>query len=121
MKEMIYKQEREMEILHEGKYNGYDFLIFSIGTHPTAYVRIPKNHKYYGKTYDEITINCHGGLTYTNNRIGNKIGWWIGWDYAHFSDYTGHEYSFYRDGKRWSTEEIFDDVKKVINFIKLQK
>jgi len=31
-------------------------------------------------------------------------GWWLGWDYAHFNDYTSLLKRI--DGRRWSTAEM---------------
>ena len=58
--------KRIVNVLHKGNWKGYDFFILSIGTHPTAYVRIPKEHKYYRKHYDRINIDCHYGLTFSD-------------------------------------------------------
>jgi len=120
MKEMVYKPKREVEVLHSGKYNGYDFVILSLGTHPTAYVRLPKTHIGYKKGYDDVAVTCNGGLTYANDNVkgSDKTGWWIGWDYAHCGDYSGYDYDFSRNGHKWSTEEIFDEVKSVISQLK---
>ena len=32
-----------------------------------GYVAVPKDHPYYGKDYDDIEINIHGGLTFSNS------------------------------------------------------
>ena len=41
----------------------------------------------------------------------------MGWDYAHYGDYAGYEdklpIGLRTEGKRWTTEEIFKDVKEV--------
>ena len=124
MKEMIYKPKREIEILDEG-YLGYlHYCIVSLGTHPCAYIELPKEHKYYGKDYEDIEISCHGGLTYRSDQgiipkdsEDHRDGFWIGWDYGHCYDYAGYEVMFPIDlqsgGKRWTTEEILVEVKDV--------
>ena len=127
MKPMIYKTERQKaEVLCEGTYEGYDFVIVSYGTHPCAYVEIPMNSKYYGLDYDELDfINCHGGLTYAD-RLDHIYGdddrrWFIGWDYAHACDYLGFNALFDFDtsrDKKWTTEEIYEEVKSVIKQLK---
>ena len=123
MKKMIYSSKRKRELLGKGKYLDYNYYILNLGTHPTAYVEIPKNHKYYLKDYDEIDIDVHGGLTYSENYLfiskNEKITncWFIGWDYAHLGDYTGYEENYpeeYRiGGKKWTTNEILKDVYSV--------
>lgn len=126
MKEMSYTSSARAkpEILHEGVYHGYDFRILNLGTHPCAYVRIPKEHKYFKKDYHKIGVLCHGGLTFSeNNLFGDKNRepkdtWWIGWDYAHYGDFTAHEKMLYvcnAWNKRWTTREIYEEVKYVID------
>lgn len=46
-----------------------------------GYVKIPEDHPWYGKSYDEIDADVHGGLTY-----GSQDGW-IGFDTLHSGDY----------------------------------
>lgn len=118
MLEMEYQKERTCIILDKGTYNGFNYAIVSYGTHPCCYVFLPKGHKYYGKNYDDIDIDCHGGLTFSSddlmfNPVSND-NWVIGWDYAHFKDYTSLLGVVYPDAKKWTTEEMLEEVKKVI-------
>lgn len=130
MKEMNYVNTRIKEILYEDDYLGYHFLIVSYGSHPCAYIEIPKTHRWYGKLYyrdEELEdIECHGGLTYSDN-LSHVLGkeeangrWFIGWDYGHSGDYAA-DYStrpgFLDDSKKWTTKEIFEEVKNVIEQI----
>ena len=123
MKEMIYQKDRKVEILYNGTYKDYDFYIMNLGTHPTAYVNVWNNKLLSGKDYDEIDIDVHGGLTYGSDHlfISNEEeikGWFIGWDYSHYNDYAGYESEMPEglrmNGKKWTTEEIYEDVKSVI-------
>lgn len=76
MKEMIYRPLRELEtlydscqILDESRYNSYHYIIVSYGTHPCAYIELPKEHKFYGRDvykFDDFPIECHGGITYSS-------------------------------------------------------
>jgi len=77
--------------------------------------------KEYKKDYDDIDLQVHGGLTYASNHLWisktQKIeGWFVGWDYGHFGDYAGYEEMFPTElrtgGKKWTTEEIFKEVKE---------
>lgn len=117
MKEMVYQQQGIMggEILDSGEIDGYKYKIVSYGIHPCAYVCLPKNDKFYGLPYDEIDIDCHGGLTYGSFQQNE---FWIGWDYAHWGDYCGYHALFDFDSefveKRWTTAEILEEVKDVI-------
>lgn len=127
-KQMVYGPKRKLEILFEGTYKGYQFYILNLGTHPTAYIEIPRKSKLFRKTYleiydMEIDIDVHGGLTYSNDHLQNikENTWFIGWDYAHCNDYAGYEEempTYIRTGgKKWTTEEMFEDVVNAIEQI----
>lgn len=110
MKEMVYWPRRTArEILHSGKIKGYQFYIVSYGTHPCAYVKaeVPR--------YQEDKIECNGGITYSGNAFKefDVKGKYIGWDYAHCWDFAGYDPKM--GGKIHTTEEIMEDVKKVIS------
>lgn len=55
-----------------------------------GYVRVPPGHPYYGKDYDNVDVDVHGGLTFaelepcTEHEDGQ--GYWFGFDCAHFGD-----------------------------------
>ena len=127
-KVMEYGKERRTELLCKGKYKNYNYYVLNLGTHPTAYIEIPKENKLYRKSYDEIykigcDIDVHGGLTYSDNELmGVKSeNWFIGWDYAHCGDYYGYEEfmpeSIRTYGKKWTTEEIIEECKNAIDQI----
>ncbi len=115
MKEMIYKPTREKEILAAGAKNNIKFVVISHGTHPCAYVGVPKTHKLFGKEIDDLCdIECHGGVTYADDNVINLdyTRWWIGWDYAHYGDYSGSSLIFDNhldDDKKYTTEEMVKD------------
>lgn len=123
MTEMIYRKPPYTEILDEGVYKDFHYAIVSYGSHPCAYVELPKGHKYYGEYYDDIPINCHGGLTYSDecgiifpeDNSNHRDGFWIGWDYSHGYDYNVISARIGISGKKWTTEEILEEVKAVIN------
>lgn len=114
---MVYSKTRTVEILDRGTYKDYDYVILSLGTHPCGYVRVPEDHPYYEKNYNDCNIDCHWGLTYgrpylcTSNGT-QESGWWIGWDYAHCDDYCG--YMTYDFGIRHTTKEIQHECFSVI-------
>lgn len=59
--------------------------------HLCGYVGLPKGHRAFGKDYDEIEVNVHGGLTYASHDVGEYAGprlWWIGFDCAHSGDFS---------------------------------
>ena len=119
MKEMKYQSDRKIELLDTGKCCGYTYYILNLGTHPTAYIDIPKSHKYYEKGYNDIDLPVRYGLTYARSHLyiakDKKInGWFLGWDYGHYGDYGGYEellpLEFRAGGKRWTTAEIQQEV-----------
>lgn len=127
-KVMEYGKERRTELLYKGRYKNYNYYVLNLGTHPTAYIEIPKENKLYRKSYDEIykigcDIDVHGDLTYSDNELmGVKSeNWFIGWDYAHCGDYCGYEESMPESirtyGKKWTTEEIIEECKNAIDQI----
>lgn len=127
MKKMIYGEGRYRDpiVLMDDYYKGYRFFILNLGTHPCAYVVLPEGHEFHGESYDDIPIGCHYGLTYSEDYL-NVYGvpkylkkqnvWIIGWDYAHSGDYYSGMYSLGKaiKDKKWSTEEIFEEIKDVI-------
>ena len=123
MREMEYVPYNGSNVLYKGKYKGFKYFIISYGTHPCAYVEIPKNHPYYGKCYDEITddVAVHGGFTYSADGLLLLENTWIlGWDYAHYGDYycfsNGLKHlNHFKDEKRWTTEEIREECRHVID------
>ena len=128
-KQMTYGPDRKVEILLEGTYKGYQCYILNLGTHPTAYIEIPRESKLFGKGYNQIydmgiDIDVHGGLTYADNHLRTikDNTWFIGWDYAHYNDYAGYEERLPKqirtNGKKWTTEEIFEDVVNAIEQIR---
>lgn len=61
-----------------------------------GYVGVPKGHKFYEKEYDDLDIDVHGGLTYSNKCNApichfvpdDKLDdlWWFGFDCGHAFD-----------------------------------
>lgn len=94
---------------------GYHYCIVSLGSHPCAYVEIPKDHPCYGLNYEKIKVSCHGGLTYSEKGIGPLFpdAFWIGWDYMHFGDRI-ELLSYGARGKTWTTREILTEVENVV-------
>lgn len=128
MKEMKYisyeeyisqKYYMKSELLGNGTYKNYKWLIISYKTHPCAYIVSNENDSIYNKHYNDIYfVDVHGGLTYSEWGLGDYIGndkWVIGWDYAHYGDYL--PYSPSETDKKWTTEEIYENIKDAINDI----
>jgi len=62
-----------------------------------GYVIIPKGHPLHGKDYEDIDINVHGGLTFSESAETlldewdeispeDREGWVVGFDTAHYGD-----------------------------------
>lgn len=121
MKEMVYSVNQTRKILHSGVYKGYMFYILSLGTHPVAYIecKLENCNGYEDERLDDI--NVHGGFTYFGNGFwDDEDNTYLGWDYAHFMDYAGYEETFPAHmrtvgNKKWTTAEIFEEVKSVID------
>lgn len=132
-KPMIYYKERltPAEVLSIGQYKRYDFFIVNMGTHPTAYVRIPKTHPFYEKHYDEANPAPKGFLggiftfaehsAHFDGHLDSLIprGWYLGWDYAHIGDYIGNPFRPFNPEteRKYTTEEMIEDCKTVINYL----
>ena len=122
MKEMIYSAKRlnPPEMLADGEYKGFHFFVLSFGIHPCAYIDVTETDSK-GKDYTKIDISCHFGLTYSREYLStvDKKGWFIGWDYAHYGDFSGYEpkmpIGIKTGGKKWTTAEIVNECKQVID------
>jgi hypothetical protein len=85
---------------------GYPCLIHRSPTSGSlcGYVGVPESHPYFGKNYDDVDVQVHGGLTFADScsesgdpSFGichlvepgeNDRVWWLGFDTAHYSDYS---------------------------------
>lgn len=121
MKKMVYSSERKIDVLDTGYCFGLLYYILNLGTHPTAYIKIPESSKYYEKDMNEIDLEVHGGITYAKDYLyiskNQKVdGYFIGWDYAHYNDYAGYEEKLPQNlrtgGKKWTTQEIYEEIKE---------
>lgn len=110
--EMVYETVHDPKVICFGDIDGIGFKIKSLGSHPTAYVKIPNNSILCYMDYNDIPIDCHGGLTYGEIE---EDGYWVGWDYAHYGDYCYHAGgSFGLFEKKYSVDDILADVEKVV-------
>lgn len=124
MKEMVYCDKKKPEILDSGEYKGHKYVILSLGSYPTAYVENKIGvADYWDNILDDIEV--HGGFTYFGNAHWDENGIdktdYLGWDYAHLEDLC-YNSLFSENGKKWTTEEIFSEVKNVIEqLIKIEE
>lgn len=87
---MIKEWEHEPDRL-EFEYDGFQCLILRCpeSKHLNGYVGLPKWHPYYGRNYDDMDVDVHGGLTFSQEGDGGNWAsgsWWIGFDCAHYGD-----------------------------------
>ena len=121
-KPMVYQAKRltPPEQIARGTYKGLDYYVLNLGTHPCAYIDVTDT-SLHDIEYEEIDIIVHGGLTYSRPFLAtvDKTGWFIGWDYGHYGDFTGADMMFPPElqfgGKQWTTEEIVIHCEDVIN------
>lgn len=79
-----------------------------------------KMFNYDDERLDNIAV--HGGFTFfgKSHWDSNDTTSYLGWDYSHLGDYAGYFetypsiFSVY-ESKKWTTSEIFEEVKSVIN------
>lgn len=103
----------------------------SIG-HLCGYVGISKEHPWYGKDYDNMDIDIHGGVTFTGSCMSEKNKntsichivetgepddvWWIGFDCAHCDDRTGingKNTKFFKHGIYRNMTYVEQQIKKL--------
>ena len=106
-----YKIEREWKAF------GLSCAVVMGWMHRCGYVRVPPSHPAFGKTYDELDVSVHGGLTFseiepcTEHEDGQ--GYWVGFDCGHAGDaITNPEkqnFDFLESmmrGHRWTQKEV---------------
>lgn len=82
---------REFKVERDFTVDGYRCVVVgqSMG-HRCGYIGLPKGHPYYGKDYDDIDVEVHGGWTYAGKSeeypVESNNLWWIGFDCAHYMD-----------------------------------
>lgn len=77
-----------------------------------GYVAIPKsaNHPWFGKKYDDIPVNIHGGLTFA--RSTNEYNWDREWDEEHWI--IGFDTSHGGDGPHLDKEWLEQETKRLL-------
>lgn len=120
MKEMLYRKEKICEILDEGTINKRHYYIISLGTYPLACVELKSAEVKKCSDYNRYKIDVHYGFCYLGDFKWNKKDGrtYLGWSYKYSKDWDGklsaYENQAYNN-KPWSTQEILEDVKKVID------
>lgn len=79
-------------VLAAGTHMGYDWCVVHNGMgFRCGYIRVGKDHPWFGKDYHQIEACVHCGLTFSEADIpcakgGADDGWWVGFDCAHGCD-----------------------------------
>ncbi len=126
------------EALHKEKFDDEITIMVLQGPMSVcAYLGIPKDHPTAGKDYNDVDLDCHGGLTFGevgNGKSYDESLYWYGWDYAH----AGDAFSMDADGadfvdfantiagcsfggernKRWTAEEALEEARRVASQLK---
>jgi hypothetical protein len=97
----IFQETRFANLSHGGEGNGY--------------VLIPQGHVFFGKSYDDIDVNVHGGLTFAelvdeelvpmySELSHDDIGFWmVGFDTCHFGD----------NSQNWNEKNVRDETSEL--------
>lgn len=78
--------------LDKGTHAGFMWeIVRNICGHRCGYVRVEPGHPWFGKDYDSIDADVHGGLTFSESgkvcaTHDEAAEWWIGFDFAHAGD-----------------------------------
>lgn len=122
-KDILLYGGKEVNIEHN-KIAGVEYLIRTIGFTPTAYINVKSerncNLLMSGIYNASVNLGVHGGITFHGrmDSIGHIMpGYWIGWDYGHWGDYTPGITNPTGEGKKWTVDEIRKDVKHAIGVI----
>jgi len=79
--------------------------------HLCGYIQVDADHPWYGKDYDNVDAEVHGGLTYCTS------SGWFGFDCAHAGDLVPRMYDLIPD-----SGEVYRDMGYVVGeLIKLAK
>ncbi len=120
MTEMVYKPRKELEILAEGEYEKFKYVIISQGLYPMAYIE--NKFEFNTLTFAQDYASPHGSFTYLGKAYwnDNDKSNYLGWYYGHKYDFNGYDLVFEADkqnktAKKWTTQEIIDEIKIVIN------
>ncbi len=133
MKKMVYQRTRlhPFQVLYLGTYKRYTFFILNMGTHPTAYIKIPKSHPFFQKDYFECNpstdfleniFTFSGNSLAFNNQLDTPVpeGWYLGWDHAHVGDWLGYwsdEENIRQGHRKYTTKEMIEECKLAIIYL----
>lgn len=83
---------RPGDVLAVGEHAGFEWNVVHNGRGSRCgYVKVTPGHPWFGRNYDEIDADVHGGLTFSEPDKpcaagGPDDGYWFGFDCAHHND-----------------------------------
>lgn len=96
-----------------------------------VYLGVPLTHPLAGFSYDDIPLDCHGGLAFSKEGDGRRWPqgfWWYGYDYSHAGDQPLFEgeaaqiVGLHDDDHRWTIKEVCQEaVESVYGLKQLMK
>lgn len=114
----------EASVLAMGEYKGFEFVAINMGgSHPCGYVNV-ESTKLECEFYNDINVECHGGITFSGTKSMMEHGWWIGWDYAHSGDfmpyYTAEEQKHcVKYTTAYVVQECVNVIEQIQNLVKV--
>lgn len=84
--------ERPNDVLATGFHEGFEWsIVHNEMGFRCGYVQVPKDHPWYGKVFEEVDAEVHGGITFGEadkpcDAEGEDDKWWVGFDCAHAFD-----------------------------------
>lgn len=134
MKEMIYRYDENLisqkrEVLAEGTYGGYKYIVLSHSLYPAVYIALPLRLCGDIDTIAALdrAVEVHGGWNYACEFLdtgakGYRYGFYVGWIYNTEDDYiAGEPFSNHKDGKKWTTAELIEEAKAAIKELMAQE
>jgi hypothetical protein len=79
-------------VLAKGEHLGYEWnVVHNHRAIRCGYVRVPAGHPWHGRSYHELDVECHGGLTFGELDLpceapGDDDAYWVGFDCGHCWD-----------------------------------
>jgi hypothetical protein len=108
------REKKETTIEKEWEHAGLKCKVaFTRQSHRCGYVAVPKGHIAYNKTYDDLPVDVHGGLTFGDVDNRNKELEWFGFDCAHFNDISAEDLIKKREGHFWTLEETIAETNRL--------
>lgn len=125
---MVNLYDEKTGLVRKGIYKKIKYYILNSYLCPCAYIVLPKYTQQLKskKLLGQLNLMVNGGLTYHDNHLNvrNKTGKIkslvidenvYGWDYGHCTDYIPRMPLLFSDAKKWTLDEIRQEIKRAIN------